>query len=102
MKRNLPAPDIRSPLISPLLLREARERANLPREVVAADMGLPRATVSAYERGTICPPGNVLVQLASLYGVRAGQLCSTDATPSVNAEQRDQLRRLLNRAGGRA
>ena len=64
--------------VGPGLLRAAREHAGLSREIVAISLGRTVRTIIAYESGQVCPPGDVLVQLAHLYRVQVESLCTDD------------------------
>lgn len=67
------------PSIDPARLRAAREQAGLSREYVAISLSRTHRTIVAYESGQACPPGDVLVRLAALYGCTVEDLCSDDA-----------------------
>jgi transcriptional regulator with XRE-family HTH domain len=66
------------PAVDHNLLRTARERAGLTREQAGTALGRSYPAIQAYERGVIVPPGNVLVAMARLYGVRVEDLCRDD------------------------
>jgi transcriptional regulator with XRE-family HTH domain len=55
-------------------LTAARVNADLSREIVATTIDRSWSTLAGYERGKTVPPVPVLIQLADLYGVPAGQL----------------------------
>lgn len=64
------------PAINPASLRAAREAAGLSRELTSIRLGKSFHTLVAYESGQAVPPGNVLVAMASLYGVQVEALCA--------------------------
>ena len=64
------------PSIDPARLRAAREAAGLRREHVAITLGRSYYAIRSYESGQACPPGDVLVQLAALYGCTVEALCA--------------------------
>jgi transcriptional regulator with XRE-family HTH domain len=69
------------PVVDPGRLIAAREAAGLPVRTVAAALDLTNQAIAAYEAGRNVPPGNVLVQLAALYGVTVESLCTTPDDP---------------------
>jgi transcriptional regulator with XRE-family HTH domain len=66
------------PTVDHTLLRTRREAAGLTREQVATALTKSFKAIEAYERGANVPPGNVLIALAGLYGVRVEDLCRDD------------------------
>ena len=64
-------------------LRRERERTGLRREAVALQLGKTFSTVTAYERGAIMPPLDVLIDLAKLYGTTCGALLDEEVNASV-------------------
>jgi transcriptional regulator with XRE-family HTH domain len=68
------------PTVDRNLLRAAREAAGLTREQAATALTKSFKAIEAYERGANVPPGNVLIAMAGLYGVRVEALCS-DGNP---------------------
>jgi DNA-binding XRE family transcriptional regulator len=65
--------------IDNIRVRGARERAGFSRERAALSLDKTYRTIEAYERGSVIPPGNVLVAMAALYGVTVEDLCSDEA-----------------------
>jgi transcriptional regulator with XRE-family HTH domain len=63
------------PSVNPAGLRDARVAAGLSREQVALARGKSYLTIRSYELGQVVPPGNELVALAALYGVKVEDLC---------------------------
>ncbi len=62
-------------------LISARKGAGMTQQDVAQFLGIRRQTYSAYERGVSTPDANTIAQLASLFGVSAGELV-TGETPA--------------------
>ena len=57
-------------------LRLLRKKRNLTQEKAAQKLGCSRAAYSSYERGRKMPPGWLLFDIASFYGVRSDKITS--------------------------
>jgi len=67
-------------------LRQAREYVGLSQELVAHQLGIPRAAVSAMEHGTRKVSSIELKKLATLYGKPVGALLGEQEDPVLEAD----------------
>ena len=54
-----------------MTLRSLRRAADITQEQLANELGVHPMTISNWETGKTVPPGDLLMRLAAMYGVRA-------------------------------
>lgn len=57
-----------------MTFREYRRKLGFSIRRLERDLGLPRSTLSAYERGHITPSGERLIALANFFGLEPARL----------------------------
>lgn len=78
-------------------VRECRNEVGLSQEGLAEKLGMNRTNVANYEGGRVVPPGNVLLEMAELFGVTTDYLLVRTDDPNGKAPELDEKTRTLAR-----
>ncbi|WP_144528765.1 helix-turn-helix domain-containing protein [Peribacillus simplex] len=57
-----------------LRIKMCRQNINLSQETLAENLGMKRTNIANYEAGRVIPPGNILMELADIFGVSTDYL----------------------------
>lgn len=62
-------------------VRECRNEIGLSQEGLAEKLGMKRTNVANYEGGRVVPPGNILLEMAEIFGVTTDYLLGISDDP---------------------
>lgn len=81
-----------------LRIRELRKQINLSQEALAERLEMKRTNIANYEAGRVVPPGNVLLELAKIFGVTTDYLLGRSDDPNGKVSLLDDDLHQIQRA----
>ncbi|UII58090.1 helix-turn-helix domain-containing protein (plasmid) [Cytobacillus spongiae] len=79
-------------------IRTCRQAINLSQEGLANQLGMKRTNIANYEAGRVIPPGNIILELADIFGVTTDYLLGRADDPQGKANPLDDDLRQIQRA----
>ncbi|MFF2457594.1 helix-turn-helix domain-containing protein [Peribacillus simplex] len=77
-----------------LRIKTCRQNLNLSQENLAENLGMKRTNIANYEAGRVIPPGNILMELADIFGVSTDYLLGRDSKNEPLNEVPEKVRAL--------
>ncbi|ATH91730.1 hypothetical protein ACH95_15440 [Bacillus glycinifermentans] len=79
-------------------IKECRNNVNISQEALAEKLDMKRTNIANYEAGRVVPPGNVLLELANIFGVTTDYLLGRSDDPNGKVSLLDDDLRQIQRA----
>lgn len=79
-------------------IKTCRNDVKLSQEALAEKLNMKRTNIANYEAGRVVPPGNVLLELADIFGVTTDYLLGRSDDPNGKATFLDDDLRQIQRA----
>ncbi|ARW39024.1 helix-turn-helix domain-containing protein [Bacillus amyloliquefaciens] len=79
-------------------IKTCRKTANISQEALAEKLDMKRTNIANYEAGRVVPPGNILLELANIFGVTTDYLLGRSNDPNSKASPLDNDLRQIQRA----